>query len=37
MNHGPEFQALWNQLRQEVIALQLKGYYGDGNNQVALQ
>jgi len=33
MNHGPDFQALWNQLRNEVIALQAKGYYGDGNDQ----
>ena len=33
MNHGPDFQALWNQLRDEVIALQAKGYYGDGNDQ----
>ncbi|KAI0001516.1 WLM domain-containing protein [Russula compacta] len=30
MNHGPDFQALWSQLRKEVIALQAKGYYGDG-------
>ena len=35
MNHGPDFQDLWSQLRNEVIALQAKGYYGDGNNQVA--
>ncbi|KIJ20224.1 hypothetical protein PAXINDRAFT_108086 [Paxillus involutus ATCC 200175] len=30
MNHGPTFQALWLQLRQEVRALQSRGYYGDG-------
>ncbi|KAI0303834.1 WLM domain-containing protein [Multifurca ochricompacta] len=30
MNHGPDFQALWSQLRKEVIALQARGYYGDG-------
>ncbi|KAH7927924.1 WLM-domain-containing protein [Leucogyrophana mollusca] len=30
MNHGPAFQALWKQLRNEVRALQNKGYYGDG-------
>ncbi|THH30030.1 hypothetical protein EUX98_g4159 [Antrodiella citrinella] len=30
MNHGPEFQALWSQLRKEVKELQSKGYYGDG-------
>ncbi|KAH9058358.1 WLM-domain-containing protein [Lactarius vividus] len=30
MNHGPGFQALWNQLRKEVVALQAQGYYGDG-------
>ncbi|KAG6873952.1 hypothetical protein C0995_008991 [Termitomyces sp. Mi166 len=30
MNHGPDFQALWKQLRTEVHALQDKGYYGDG-------
>ncbi|KIJ70022.1 hypothetical protein HYDPIDRAFT_79182 [Hydnomerulius pinastri MD-312] len=30
MNHGPAFQALWRQLRQEVRALQNRGYYGDG-------
>ncbi|KAH9959631.1 WLM-domain-containing protein [Russula dissimulans] len=30
MNHGPDFQALWSQLRNEVVALQAKGYYGDG-------
>lgn len=30
MNHGADFQALWSQLRKEVIALQTKGYYGDG-------
>jgi len=30
MNHGSDFQALWNQLRREVIVLQGKGYYGDG-------
>ncbi|KAI0264513.1 WLM domain-containing protein [Gloeopeniophorella convolvens] len=30
MNHGSDFQALWSQLRREVVALQAKGYYGDG-------
>jgi DNA-dependent metalloprotease WSS1 len=30
MNHGPEFQKLWTLLRNEVRALQAKGYYGDG-------
>ncbi|KZP23769.1 WLM-domain-containing protein [Athelia psychrophila] len=30
MHHGPDFQALWKQLNNEVRALQLKGYYGDG-------
>ncbi|KLO09895.1 WLM-domain-containing protein [Schizopora paradoxa] len=30
MNHGPDFQKLWAQLRREVKALQDKGYYGDG-------
>ncbi|EIM91267.1 WLM-domain-containing protein [Stereum hirsutum FP-91666 SS1] len=30
MNHGPDFQKLWAQLRQEVRALQERGYYGDG-------
>ncbi|KAJ7707754.1 WLM domain-containing protein [Mycena rosella] len=30
MNHGPAFHALWKQLRDEVRALQDKGYYGDG-------
>jgi hypothetical protein len=30
MNHGSDFQNLWNQLRNEVRALQNKGYYGDG-------
>ncbi|KAL4081832.1 WLM domain-containing protein [Scleroderma yunnanense] len=30
MNHGPAFQALWQQLRQQVRALQNRGYYGDG-------
>jgi len=30
MNHGADFQALWSQLRKEVIAFQAKGYYGDG-------
>ncbi|KAG1747196.1 WLM-domain-containing protein [Suillus paluster] len=30
MNHGPAFQALWRQLRNDVRALQNKGYYGDG-------
>jgi hypothetical protein len=38
MNHGPAFQTLWRQLRNEVRALQNKGYYGDGthHNQVSL-
>ncbi|KAF9267705.1 WLM-domain-containing protein [Marasmius fiardii PR-910] len=30
MNHGPAFQALWRDLRNEVRQLQNKGYYGDG-------
>ena len=30
MNHGPDFQKLWAQLRREVQDLQRKGYYGDG-------
>jgi len=30
MNHGPDFQRLWTQLRQEVRHLQDQGYYGDG-------
>lgn len=30
MNHGPAFQALWQQLRNDVRALQNRGYYGDG-------
>ncbi|KAI0034741.1 WLM domain-containing protein [Vararia minispora EC-137] len=30
MNHGSAFQALWSQLRNEVKALQARGYYGDG-------
>jgi len=30
MDHGPAFQALWQQLRNEVRALQNRGYYGDG-------
>ncbi|KAF9247276.1 WLM domain-containing protein [Melanogaster broomeanus] len=30
MDHGPAFQALWRQLRQDVRALQNRGYYGDG-------
>ncbi|KAG5350885.1 hypothetical protein C0989_008919 [Termitomyces sp. Mn162] len=30
MNHGPDFQVLWKQLRTEVRVLQDKGYYGDG-------
>ena len=34
MNHGADFQALWTQLRKEVIALQAKGYYGDGEDEV---
>jgi len=33
MNHGPDFQALWNHLRSEVIVLQAKGYYGDGKDR----
>jgi hypothetical protein len=33
MNHGPAFQALWNQLRKEVVALQSRGYYGDGKDE----
>jgi hypothetical protein len=36
MNHGADFQTLWSQLRKEVIALQTKGYYGDGNDSVTL-
>ena len=36
MNHGADFQALWSQLRKEVIALQAKGYYGDGNDKAIL-
>ena len=34
MNHGADFQALWKQLRNEVRALQNKGYYGDGEAHV---
>jgi hypothetical protein len=34
MNHGSDFQSLWSQLRKEVVALQAKGYYGDGNDEV---
>ncbi|KAG6337345.1 hypothetical protein ID866_1718, partial [Astraeus odoratus] len=30
MNHGPAFQALWQQLRQQVRTLQGQGYHGDG-------
>lgn len=30
MNHGSDFQKLWAQLRDEVAALQAKGYFGDG-------
>ena len=30
MNHGPAFQRLNAQLRSEVLALQAKGYFGDG-------
>ncbi|KAL1729512.1 WLM domain-containing protein [Schizophyllum commune] len=30
MNHGPDFQKLWKQLRVEVRRLQDRGYYGDG-------
>ncbi|KAG1844051.1 WLM-domain-containing protein [Suillus subalutaceus] len=30
MNHGPAFQALWRQLRNDVRALQNREYYGDG-------
>ncbi|KAG1747179.1 WLM domain-containing protein [Suillus paluster] len=30
MDYGPAFQALWRQLRNDVRALQNKGYYGDG-------
>lgn len=30
MNHGTAFQALWRQLRNDVRALQNRGYYGDG-------
>ncbi|KAL1759962.1 WLM domain-containing protein [Schizophyllum commune] len=30
MNHGPDFQKLWKQLRIEVRRLQDRGYYGDG-------
>lgn len=36
MNHGPGFQALWDQLRKEVVALQAKGYYGDGKDEETL-
>lgn len=32
MNHGPAFQALWKRLNTEVQALQVKGYYGDGQS-----
>ena len=34
MNHGPDFQKLWAQLRREVQDLQRKGYYGDGTLRV---
>lgn len=30
MNHGSQFQQLWRKLRSEVLALQQRGYYGDG-------
>ena len=30
MNHGSQFQQLWSTLRSEVLALQQRGYYGDG-------
>ena len=30
MNHGRDFQRLWSQLRDEVSALQARGYFGDG-------
>lgn len=30
MNHGSQFQQLWSKLRSEVLALQQRGYYGDG-------
>ena len=30
MNHGSQFQQLWSMLRSEVLALQQRGYYGDG-------
>ncbi|KAL5526885.1 hypothetical protein ACEPAF_8612 [Sanghuangporus sanghuang] len=30
MNHGRDFQRLWAQLRMEVEALQVRGYFGDG-------
>ncbi|KAG1821763.1 WLM domain-containing protein [Suillus subaureus] len=30
MNHGPAFQALWQQLRNDVRTLQNREYYGDG-------
>ncbi|KAF9648831.1 WLM-domain-containing protein [Thelephora ganbajun] len=30
MNHGSKFQRLWSKLRSEVLALQQRGYYGDG-------
>jgi hypothetical protein len=33
MNHGSEFQALWDQLRKEVVTLQARGYYGDGKDE----
>ena len=30
MNHGSQFQQLWSDLCSEVLALQRRGYYGDG-------
>src|SRR5579872_4135560 len=30
MNHGSQFQQLWRKLCSEVLALQRRGYYGDG-------
>lgn len=37
MNHGSAFQDLWKVLRNEVQALQNKGYYGDGLYFVVLE
>jgi DNA-dependent metalloprotease WSS1 len=37
MNHGSDFQNLWKQLRNEVRALQIKGYYGDGRPCLTLK